>query len=165
MQEFDAYDTQALSTRTPSKTLDAHSSKLQVQSDHLEGIRDLMNVAMTRKVVASHRQSPYSSPICSPYFGDLIMESPEAAPHPPTEPRPGGMTTQGILRRRALKRPYVSVAYYFVSLVHFYFSCLDFFFARLDPFCFLFFLDFHFVYFQLTLYFTSRPLPVRHLHV
>lgn len=106
VEDFDAYDTQALTTRTPSKTLDAHSTKLEVPKEHLSDIRELMNNAMRRKVVSSHPQSPYSSPICSPFFGDLMVDSPARLPHPPSTPCPNRtVTTQSLLRK--VKRPEV----------------------------------------------------------
>lgn len=76
-------------------------------------------MAMRRKVVASHPQSPYASPICSPFFGDLIVDSPAKIPHPPDGPRPTGMlTTQGILRRR-VQRPQVRKGSYLKMLFSF----------------------------------------------
>lgn len=37
--------------------------------------------------------------MCSPFFGDLIVDSPTKTPHPPSGPRT--MTSQAILRRCA----------------------------------------------------------------
>ena len=109
VQEFDVYNAQALTTRTPSKTLDVHSDRLQVNPDHVVDIRALMNIAMRKKVVSSHPQSPYAAAISSPLFGDLIVDSPAILPHPPNGPAPSqAMTSQNVLRRcAAVKRTQV----------------------------------------------------------
>lgn len=105
MHDFDAYATQELATRTVSKTLNTHDTKLEASNDEIMDIKYLMAQAFKKRVVASHAYSPYKDLTPSPTFPQ------DPGPHPPYSPKPPAVIPSGnpasVRKCASIQRPQV----------------------------------------------------------